>query len=68
MKKNLLLLFWGALFAGGCGVKGKPLPPLEPLPMGDGRLKYQKSLQEKKNQKKAITRPPDERTPEEEPR
>lgn len=24
----------------GCGVKGKPLPPLKPAPIGDGRLKY----------------------------
>lgn len=26
----------------GCGVKGRPLPPLNPAPIGDGTLKGQK--------------------------
>lgn len=47
----------------GCGVKGKPLPPLEPPPIGDGHLKSQKALLNKKNQKKPVTRPPDEAVP-----
>lgn len=39
-----------ALALAGCGVKGKPLPPLEPAPIGDGTL----SRRQKENQKKII--------------
>lgn len=32
----------------GCGVKGRPLPPLEPVRPGEGRLLYEKQEEEKK--------------------
>lgn len=42
----------------GCGVKGKPLPPLNPAPIGDGTLKGQK----KKAPSRQNTAPSEEKT------
>ncbi len=29
------------VFLSGCGVKGRPLPPLNPAPIGQGKSNYQ---------------------------
>lgn len=42
-----LLLLVGALVS--CGVKGKPLPPLEPIPLSDGTLVSRKIEKKKKS-------------------
>lgn len=41
----------------GCGVKGRPLPPLNPAPIGDGTLKGQK----KKTPSRPNTAPSEEK-------
>lgn len=48
MKIASLLSFVLCGGLAGCGVKGKPLPPLEPVPIGDGSLSYQKKETRKK--------------------
>lgn len=51
----------GLFLFSGCGVKGRPLPPLEPVPIGDGRLKSQKADSENSPTKNRVpTAPPDE--------
>lgn len=40
-----------------CGVKGRPLPPLNPPPMGDGRLQYQKEAEKRAATRKTRTAP-----------
>lgn len=35
-------MFWTCLLGlFGCGVKGRPLPPLNPAPIGQGKSNYQ---------------------------
>lgn len=46
-KQGFFLLVLVGLISG-CGVKGKPLPPLEPVPMGDGTLKANRDKNPKK--------------------
>lgn len=36
------------LFAAGCGVKGKPLPPLQPAEIGRGHPTYKGTAEEAK--------------------
>lgn len=55
MKKRLVILL--LFFICGCGVKGKPLPPLEQIPIGQGEPNYSKAtkdLQIKKKKTKKI--------------
>ncbi|MBV2168086.1 MAG: hypothetical protein KUL82_05195 [Bdellovibrio sp.] len=40
----ILMIFFGPL---GCGVKGRPLPPLNPAPLGRGEPTYKESTQKK---------------------
>ena len=53
-KKIFFYLF--LVFFSACGVKGRPLPPLEPVPLGTGQPHYSKAVQDlqikKKKQKK----------------
>lgn len=46
--KELLLVLSTLFFLCACGVKGRPLPPLEPPPLGQGRLKYEDEQTKKK--------------------
>lgn len=46
---KVLLAMTLTLFATSCGVKGKPLPPLEPPSIGTGEPQYQNKKDEKKN-------------------
>ncbi|MBX2988077.1 MAG: hypothetical protein KF802_09290 [Bdellovibrionaceae bacterium] len=45
--KFLVLSLAATAVLAGCGVKGRPLPPVTPVPLGDGRLKGQKPPQDK---------------------
>jgi|GEM_PF-1125136 hypothetical protein len=38
--KNALLISILLLFGWGCGVKGRPLPPTNPPPLGRGQSAY----------------------------
>jgi hypothetical protein len=58
--RNLFLLFFLSFLFLGCGVKGKPLPPLDPVQIGDGRLLYQKDPSNRPKPKKTVTAPIDE--------
>lgn len=41
---NKILLIFGVLLTfAGCGVKGRPLPPLTPAPLGRGEPTYKES-------------------------
>lgn len=44
----LFLIFWGLV---GCGVKGAPLPPLNPAPLGRGEPILRNAQQKKSQQK-----------------
>lgn len=58
------LIFFALAFPlAACGVKGKPLPPLEPAPIGDGRLKSKKN----ERRKPPVVTAPREESPSEEP-
>ncbi|CAN5387697.1 hypothetical protein BH10BDE1_BH10BDE1_22700 [soil metagenome] len=49
--KSLLVLFSFFACAGfisGCGVKGKPLPPLEPAEIGRGAPTYRRAAEQAK--------------------
>lgn len=48
--KNLLL-FVSAILLSGCGVKGDPLPPEKPTPLGRGRPTYKRATEGIKLQK-----------------
>ena len=55
MTKILVLLL--SLLISACGVKGKPLPPIEPVPLGRGEPNYSsaaKEIQIKKKKPKKI--------------
>ncbi len=47
-KTALILMLLGLL---GCGVKGRPLPPLNPAPLGRGEPTYKESAQKKPTKK-----------------
>lgn len=38
----VILIF---LFQNACGVKGKPLPPEKPVPIGTGKYNYKKATE-----------------------
>lgn len=51
MKSGLpssMILFVAIYGATGCGVKGKPLPPLEPPTIGRGAPSYKRTAEEAK--------------------
>lgn len=50
-KFNLVLLFGLTTVLVGCGVKGDPLPPEKPTPLGRGRPTYKRATEEIKLQK-----------------
>lgn len=52
--KNFLL-FGFLVFSLGCGVKGRPLPPLEPIRPGDGTLRSEK--EKKKTPESPLSKP-----------
>lgn len=47
LNKSLLLILSGA-FVAGCGVKGAPLPPLTPPPLGRGEPTYSEATRKSK--------------------
>lgn len=47
LNKSLLLILAGA-FVAGCGVKGAPLPPLTPPPLGRGEPTYSDTTRKSK--------------------
>ena len=47
MKISIVLLLV-AIAAAGCGVKGKPLPPLQPAEIGRGVPTYKRTAEEAK--------------------
>lgn len=51
IKRDLII---AVFFVAGCGVKGKPLPPLAPVRAGDGTLKSQRIEQKAAIQKQKI--------------
>jgi hypothetical protein len=44
---KLILLALSALYLSGCGVKGAPLPPLNPAPIGRGEPTYSEANRKK---------------------
>lgn len=48
---NIFLAMTVAFGLSACGVKGKPLPPLNPAPIGQGKPVF-KEAEQKKYQKK----------------
>ncbi|MBO9668574.1 MAG: hypothetical protein J7501_17380 [Bdellovibrio sp.] len=52
---KLLLLALSALYLSACGVKGAPLPPLNPAPIGRGEPTYSEANRNKKTKPKAKT-------------
>ena len=56
MKRVLIAL----LFLSGCGVKGKPLPPEVPLPLGKGYPSFYDKVDESQKPKKKIPLPDDD--------
>lgn len=50
MKKRLQTSFFALLviLISGCGVKGKPLPPLEPAEIGRGAPTYKRAAEQAK--------------------
>lgn len=38
---NKWIFLTSLVFLSGCGVKGRPLPPLNPAPIGQGKSNYQ---------------------------
>lgn len=51
LNKSFLILLACAL-PTGCGVKGMPLPPLTPAPIGRGEPTYSEATKSKDNKKK----------------
>lgn len=47
-REFLLLLCAVQVLAVGCGVKGKPLPPLEPAQIGRGAPTYKRTAEQAK--------------------
>lgn len=60
MKKNAFSIGVFILVLTSCGVKGKPLPPVEPVLLGDGTLKLQKK--NKKPEARVRTKPAEEKS------
>jgi hypothetical protein len=52
LQNNLLFLVLASLVLASCGVKGKPMPPLEPPSIGTGEPTYLNKKDEKKNNQK----------------
>lgn len=57
-----VLFFFTSFAMVACGVKGKPMPPLEPIPLGDGTLAAKKN-EEKKRKAQTVKTAPREETP-----
>lgn len=43
-----LTVILGMLLVTGCGVKGKPMPPLEPVELGRGTPTYKRTAEQAK--------------------
>ncbi|WP_413576443.1 hypothetical protein ACLVWU_00205 [Bdellovibrio sp. HCB290] len=50
-----LLLFIASVFIAGCGVKGAPLPPLTPPPLGRGEPTYSEKTRKEKRKVRPTT-------------
>lgn len=48
------LLFLASVFIGGCGVKGAPLPPLTPPPLGRGEPTYSDATRKSKQKARPV--------------
>lgn len=60
---NKLLYCFVLLALAGCGVKGRPLPPLNPAPLGRGEPVYSDATKKKAPVKKLRTHPDEDETP-----
>lgn len=60
LNKSLLILV--SIGSFGCGVKGRPLPPLNPAPMGRGEPTYHETAPLKKTNKTSSGVPDSENT------
>lgn len=47
-RPQLISVLFIGLLLGGCGVKGKPLPPLEPAEIGRGAPTYKRAAEQVK--------------------
>lgn len=45
---KVVLFFSSVIFLASCGVKGKPLPPLEPAAIGRGAPTYKRAAEQAK--------------------
>ncbi|WP_413585886.1 hypothetical protein [Bdellovibrio sp. HCB274] len=54
LNKSLLLLV-ASVFVAGCGVKGAPLPPLTPPPLGRGEPTYSEKTRKDKRKARPTT-------------
>ncbi|UYL10511.1 hypothetical protein B9G69_007975 [Bdellovibrio sp. SKB1291214] len=48
------LLFLAGVFIAGCGVKGAPLPPLTPPPLGRGEPTYSDTTRKSKQKTRPL--------------
>ncbi len=49
-----ILLFLASAFMAGCGVKGAPLPPLTPPPLGRGEPTYSDATRKAKQKARPV--------------
>jgi hypothetical protein len=57
---NKVLLCFLLLAVASCGVKGRPLPPLNPATLGRGEPTYSEATKKKTTTKKAQSNSPEE--------
>ncbi|MFS4458967.1 hypothetical protein [Bdellovibrio sp. HCB2-146] len=60
---NKILILGLVLIIAGCGVKGRPLPPLTPAPLGRGEPTYSEATKKKSNKKSNPDTQAEEQTP-----
>ncbi|MEK2689466.1 hypothetical protein [Bdellovibrio sp. GT3] len=53
LNKSLLLVI-ACAFVAGCGVKGAPLPPLTPPPLGRGEPTYSETTRKEKRKTRPV--------------
>ncbi|MCE3010513.1 MAG: hypothetical protein LW875_07870 [Proteobacteria bacterium] len=53
-----IFILLSLLYSLGCGVKGKPLAPLQPTPIGRGELSFQKAAEQIQLGPKKKAKPP----------
>lgn len=52
MLNRFVVLMMSAMFLAGCGVKGSPLPPLNPAPLGRGEPTYSEATKKEAPKKR----------------